>query len=126
MNQTEKIAIALAMIVTIVLTTFSDTPRLTVPKPPMPQPTTNATETVHYITLKFTQESFTLSISQHLRDAGNTFYMTIPTTKKFYDSVKVGQVLGEKFKGASFVLGGHLGCRKVYVHKKFTKKESCQ
>ena len=80
-------------------------------------------ETVHYLTLKFTQSSFTLSISQHIKDAANTFYITIPTTKKFYDSVKVGQVLGDKFKGASFLLSGNIGSRKVIVEKKFTKEE---
>lgn len=80
-------------------------------------------ETVHYITLKFTQSSFTLSLSQHIKDSANTFYLTIPTTKKFYDSVKEGQVLGSKFKGASFLINGNIGSRKVIVDKKFTKEE---
>lgn len=46
--------------------------------------------TVHYLTLKFTQSSFTLSISQHIKDAANSFTLTMPTTKEFYDSVKEG------------------------------------
>lgn len=83
-------------------------------------------ETVHYITLKFTQSSFTLSIKQHLKDSFNTFYLTLPTTKKFYDSVKVGDVLGDKFKTATFILSGNIGSRKIIVEKKFTKDEKAE
>ena len=80
-------------------------------------------ETVHYIRLKFTQSSFSFRITQHIKDAANTFYITLPTTKKFYDSVKVGQVLREKFKEATFLLSGHIGSRKVIVDEKFTREE---
>lgn len=91
---------------------------------PTPIPnSTEQTETVHYLTLKCTQSSFTLSIAQHLKDSANTFYITLPTTKKFYNSVKVGDVLGEKFKTASFLISGNIGSRKIYVDKKFTKRE---
>ena len=80
-------------------------------------------ETVHYVTLKFTQSSFTLSLRQHIKDAANAFSITLPTTKKFYDSVKVGQELDSKFKTATLLLSGHLGSRKVIVENKFTKEE---
>lgn len=79
--------------------------------------------TVHYLTLKFTQSSFTLSISQHIKDAANSFTLTMPTTKEFYDSVKEGDELASKFKGASFLLSGNIGSRKVIVEKKYTRKE---
>ena len=79
--------------------------------------------TVHYLTIEFKQTSFTLSISQHIKDAANAFSITLPTTEKFYNSVKVGDELGSKFKGASFVLSGHIGSRKVVVKDKFTKME---
>lgn len=81
-------------------------------------------ETVHYVTLRFTQSSFTLSITQHIKDAANSFSITLPTTKKFYDSVKVGQVLDSKFKTATLILSGHWGSRKVVVENKFTKEEN--
>ena len=87
-------------------------------------PSATETETVHYVTLKFTQSSFTLSISQRIKDAANTFYVTLPTTKRFYDSVKEGDLLNSKFKAATFLLNGNLGSRKVYIHKKFTKQEN--
>lgn len=81
------------------------------------------TNTVHYISLEFKQSSFTLSIGQHIRDAANAFSITIPTTKEFYNSVSVGDELGSKFKGASFILSGNIGKRKVIVKDKFTRKE---
>lgn len=81
------------------------------------------TNTVHYLSLEFKQSSFTLSIGQHIRDAANAFSITIPTTKEFYNSVSVGDVLGSKFKGASFILSGNIGKRKVIVKDKFTRKE---
>lgn len=81
------------------------------------------TNTVHYISLEFRQSSFTLSIGQHIRDAANSFSITIPTTKEFYNSVRVGDELGSKFKGASFIMTGNVGKRKVIVKDKFTRKE---
>ena len=81
------------------------------------------TQTVHYVTLKFTQSSFTLSIRQHIKDSANAFSFTFPTTKQFYDSVKEGQEISSKFKTASFLLSGNIGSRKVVVEKKFTKQE---
>ena len=81
------------------------------------------TNTVHYLSLEFRQSSFTLSIGQHIRDAANAFSITIPTTKEFYNSVSVGDELGSKFKGASFILSGNIGKRKVIVKDKFTRKE---
>lgn len=80
-------------------------------------------EVVHYVELEFTQSSFTLSISQHIKDKCNAFSITLPTTKKFYDSVNVGQELSSKFKTATFFLSGNVGKRKVKVVRKFTKEE---
>lgn len=80
-------------------------------------------ETVHYVTLKFSQVSYTLNLWQHVKDAGNAFSITIPTTKRFYDSVAVGQELDGKFKAASFVISGHLGKRRVTVENKFIREE---
>ena len=80
-------------------------------------------ETVHYVELEFTQSSFTLSLRQHIKDACNAFSITLPTTKKFYDSVKVGQELDSKFKMATFLLSGHIGNRKVTVKNKFVREE---
>lgn len=80
-------------------------------------------ETVHYVTLKFTQSSFTLSIKQHIKDHYNAFSFTFPTTKQFYDSVKEGEEISSKFKTATFLLSGNIGSRKVVVEKKFTRRE---
>ena len=81
------------------------------------------TNIVHYLTLEFRQSSFTLNIGQHIRDSANAFTITIPTTEKFYNSVEVGDELGSKFKGASFIMTGNLGSRKAIVKDKTTRKE---
>lgn len=80
-------------------------------------------ETVHYVTLKFTQSSFTLSISQHIKDSVNALTFTFPTTERFYNSVRVGEEISSKFKTASFLLSGNIGSRKVVVEDKFTREE---
>ena len=78
-------------------------------------------ETVHYITLKFSQSTVTLDLRQHLKDAAATFEITIPTTKRFYDSVNVGQELGGRLRTMPFY--ANLGKRKVTVSRKFTREE---
>lgn len=75
--------------------------------------------TEYMVELEFSQTSFTLSLTQHIKDAMNAFTVSFPTTKEFYDSVSVGDVLGEKFKGASFLVGGNIGSRKVVVKRKY-------
>ena len=85
---------------------------------------TTFAERVYYIKLKFTQSSFTLNLVQHWKDSANAFSITIPTTKKFYDSVKVNQELSSKFKTASFLINGRIGNRKIIVEDKFFKDES--
>lgn len=78
---------------------------------------------VHMIELEFRQSSFTLSIAQHIKDSMNAFSIVLPTTEEFYNSVKVGQELGSKFKGASFLINGHIGSRKVTVKRKFIQED---
>lgn len=84
---------------------------------------TTFAERVYYIKLKFTQSSFTLNLVQHLKDSANSFSITIPTTKKFYESVKKGQTLSSIFKTASFLINGRIGNRKIIVEDKFFKDE---
>lgn len=83
---------------------------------------TAGAETEYFVVLKFTQSSFTLNLWQHMKDAANAFSITLPTTRKFYDSVKVGQKLDSKFKTASFLISGTLGSREIRVERKFTKE----
>lgn len=84
--------------------------------------TTLAARPVHMIELEFSQSSFTLNISQHIKDAMNAFSIVLPTTEEFYNSVKEGQELGGKFKGASFLINGRIGSRKVTVKRKFIQE----
>lgn len=74
---------------------------------------------VHMVELEFRQRSFTLSVSQHIKDAMNAFSIVIPTTEEFYNSVREGQELGSKFKGASFLVNGNIGSRVVTVKRKY-------
>ena len=81
-------------------------------------------EKVYYVTLRFTQSSYTLNLWQHVKDKANEFSLTIPTTKKFYDSVKVNQELRKKFKKASLLISGNIGERKIIVDRKFVREEN--
>jgi hypothetical protein len=58
-----------------------------------------------------------------LKDAANALSITIPTTKKFYDSLQVNQELSSKSKTASFLIKGRIGKRKIIVEDKFFKDE---
>ena len=82
-------------------------------------------ETEYYVTLKFTQTSYTLNLLQHVKDNANAFSFTFPTTKEFYDSLKVGQELDSKFKWASLLLNkkNKLASRKIIVEAKFTREK---
>lgn len=106
-----------------IFTLTSESTAVEHPKPLATAPASPKTNTVHYLTLEFTQSSFTLSIRQHIKDAANAFSVTLPTTESFYRSVEVGDELGSKFKGASFLLSGNIGSRKVTVKNKFIRKE---
>lgn len=85
-------------------------------------------DTEYYVTLKFTQTSYTLNLMQHVKDSANAFSFTFPTTKKFYDSLKVGQEIDSKFKWASMLLNkdNKFASRKIVVEAKFTKEVSKQ
>ena len=86
---------------------------------------TGRAETEYYVTLKFTQTSYTLNLWQHVKDNANAFSFTFPTTKEFYDSLKVGQELDSKFKWASLLLNKNnkLASRKIIVEAKFTREK---
>lgn len=84
--------------------------------------TTLAARPVHMIELEFSQFSFTLNISQHVKDAMNAFSIVLPTTEEFYNSVKEGQELGSKFKVASFLINGRIGSRTITVKRKFIQE----
>lgn len=81
-----------------------------------------AARPVHMIELEFSQFSFTLSISQHVKDAMNAFSIVLPTTEEFYNSVKEGQELGGKFKVVSFLVNGNIGSRTITVKRKFIQE----
>ena len=84
---------------------------------------TNLSSTVaikqrYVLTLELRQTHFTISISQHVKDAYNATTFEIPVDKEFYEQVKVGDVLTDKFRTGSLLLSGSFGNWKVTIKKK--------
>ena len=80
---------------------------------------TETNETKRYVvTLEVRETHFTLSISQHIKDAANASTFEIPVDKAFYDSVKVGDILNDKFRTGSLILSGSFGNWKVSIKEK--------
>jgi len=83
---------------------------------PVPQ---NMEEVDRYIvTIEIKQTHFTLDLFEHAKDAINAIQMSIPVDKSFYDSVNVGTVLDNSFRGGSFIVNGSLGSWNIKVVKK--------
>jgi hypothetical protein len=72
----------------------------------------------YVLTLGLAQTRWSLSISEHLKDAANETQFEIPVDKTFYDSVSVGQKLNDKFRSGSLFFGGSIGSWKVWVKNK--------
>lgn len=53
-------------------------------------------ENIYLLDFKLKQTHFTLSLSTMLKDEMNTAEITMETTKKFYDSVSIGDNLVDK------------------------------
>lgn len=69
--------------------------------------------------LEISQSSCTLDIWQYMKDAANTFTITIPVDKQFYNSIKKGETLKSNFKGASFMIDGSIKEVNVRVKNKW-------
>mgnify|MGYP007126626018 CR=1 FL=1 len=68
----------------------------------------------YYLIIQIKQSHY-LDIGKMLKDEMNKVTIRIKTTKEFYDSVKVGQVLNDDFRGGSFFLEGSIGSWDIKV-----------
>ncbi len=72
----------------------------------------------HIVTFELKQVSFTLDLMTHIKNEANKTTFQIPTSKEFYDSIKVGDEITDDFRVGSFILKGNLGAWNVTVIKK--------
>lgn len=70
------------------------------------------------LTLELKQVHYTLNMWEHAKDAINAATFDIPVDREFYDSVKVGDVLSDKFRTGSLILRGSFGKWKISVKQK--------
>lgn len=75
-------------------------------------------EEVYLLTLEVYESTFTLNPFTHIKNSMNTATFTIPTTKKFFDSVKEGEKLLDNFKYGSLLIKGSFSDHIVKVVKK--------
>lgn len=70
------------------------------------------------VTFKIKQSTFTLSISEHLKNEANKQFLQIPVDCDFYNTLSIGQELHSEFKMGSFFFNGDLSKLKVTVENK--------
>lgn len=73
---------------------------------------------VGFLVLDIRQSSFTLDIGEHFKNKMNAMQLKIAVHPTLWDSVKVGDVLGEKFKSGSYWFDGDIAHMKVTVLEK--------
>ena len=81
----------------------------------------NETNKRYVVTLEMKQTHFSLNLGKHLKDSMNKATLQIPVDKEYYDAVKIGTVLNNKFRSGSLLTEGSLGKWKVTVIKKTVK-----
>ena len=81
--------------------------------------------TVYLITVQLKQSHLSLDPGVHIKDSMNAVEFQFPTNKEYYDSVKEGQKILEKFRSGSFWVEGSFGDWNVTAIKKeiIIKKE---
>ena len=70
------------------------------------------------VTFRIKQVTYTLSISEHLKNEANKQYLQIPVDCEFYNTLSVGQEIHGQFKMGSMFFNGDLSKLKVTVHEK--------
>jgi len=72
----------------------------------------------YILTLKLKQSHFSLSLETHAKDALNAITFQLPVSKQFYESVKIGTNIVDKFRFGSFILCGTFGDWRMTVEGK--------
>ena len=63
----------------------------------------------YFLKLRLKQSHISLSIKKYVKDAINAIDFELPVDKEFYDSVKEGTAIVDKFRFGSMVLYGSFG-----------------
>ena len=78
----------------------------------------NGYEPSYILTLEIKQATYTLSVSEHIKNSINAISLQIPVSKKFYNSVSVGTRISNDFKYGSLVFNGDFSELRVTVKDK--------
>ena len=70
------------------------------------------------VNFKIKQSTFTLSISEHLKNEANKQFLQLPVDCDFYDNLRIDQELHSEFKFVSFIFNGDFSKLKITVHDK--------
>lgn len=70
------------------------------------------------VVFKIKQSTFTLSISEHLKNEVNTQFLPLPVDCDFYNTLRIGQELHSQFKVGSLIFNGDFSKLKITVHDK--------
>ena len=71
--------------------------------------------TKYILKLKLKQSHITLDLGTHAKDAMNSIEFELPVDKDFYNSVKIGDQIIDRFRVGSAVLYGSFGSWKMTV-----------
>ena len=74
----------------------------------------------YVLTLKVKQSTFTLSISEHIKNSMNAIEFNIPVEKSFWESQSIGSELSNHWKPGSLIFNGDFSKLKVTVTNKTT------
>ena len=66
--------------------------------------------------LEISQSTLTLDIWQHVKDSANSFSISLPVDKQFYESITIGETLASNHK--SFLINGSFKSVNVVVKDK--------
>lgn len=75
-------------------------------------------EPVYLVKFKVKQGTFSLSPGEHIKNEMNAIEMEMPVSRDFYNRLKIGDDLMDKFKGGSFWIDGDLS----WLHMKVVSK----
>jgi hypothetical protein len=76
----------------------------------------------YYVTISIREDHFTFDPMVEIKDSANATSISIPTSKEFYDKIKVGTVLNDASRDGSFWIDGNIGRWLIKVESKGIKK----